>query len=78
MTTVTADLLSLWVIYDHPRDHPDNFVVRRQQVGPDGAIASTVFVLADSLEEARRFVPAGRVNIGRYEQDDPVIAEVWL
>lgn len=69
--------LRMFVIYDHPLDHPTKFVVREWMVGikatPNGEAN-----LADTLEEARAFVPPGLVNIGRNPSDEPQIAEVWV
>lgn len=71
----------LWVIYEHPKDYPGHYVVRRWQVlGPLCAPKTEIEghpVL--TLEEARGFVGKGTTCIGRDPyQDDPVIKEVWI
>lgn len=71
----TESGLSLWVIYDHPRDHPDWFVARRwENDRPTDEI-----VLACRLEQLRKtFARMGKVRIARDMHDDPAIVESWL
>ena len=76
---VGNDAISLYVIYDHPSDYPDHYVVREWRVPPGGPVqVNQDCWLAGSLELAREFVPGGHCNIGRQEEDDPKIAEVWI
>jgi hypothetical protein len=70
----SIDALDLFVVYDHPRDFPEKFVVRRWQ----GIVPTAEFALADSLEEARAKVPGDCVRIDRNPADDPAILETWL
>ena len=74
------EVLEMWVIYDHPTDMPDYFVVRRWTVFlADGKTEpERECCVANTIEQARQHVPQGKYNIGRYRQDDPKIAEVWL
>lgn len=74
-----SEPLSMVVIYDHPKDSPNGFVVRlwssfRGIVAPAKLLGSDL----PSVEAARELVPRGMVSIGRSDHDDPVIAEVWL
>ena len=72
----------LYVIYDHPRDCPNHWVVRRSFAGAKNGVAFTYFaavgIACQTLEEARATLPSGLYNLGRSEADDPVIAEVWI
>jgi hypothetical protein len=70
--------MSQWVIYDHPRDFPDKYVMRRWGVQAGQAVATDEMVLADTLEEIRRRVPPGLYRLERFKDDDPCIVEVWL
>ena len=63
-----------YVIYDHPRDYPGEFVVRRWELGKPRELLGS----ANTLQGARKLLPPGLVNLGRYEQDDPFIVEVWV
>lgn len=77
--TLTDDDLVMYTIYDHPKDHPEHFVVRAWIVRRDGNhYASSEARLADTLEEARRVVPADKVMTPRRPDDDPVIIETWI
>jgi len=68
-----------WAIYDHPKDYPDNFVARRWRLGDRGEpIPDQECHVANSLEEARRFIPAGLVRILPLPGEDPVIVEAWI
>ena len=67
-----------WTIYDHPRDYPEHFVVRKWEI-TDGHISPCPEkYLAATLPEARAHVPAGYYNLGRMDDDDPVIIETWI
>jgi hypothetical protein len=66
----------IWTIYDHPRDFPNHFVVRRwfgECPEPDPA-------LCDSLEAARILIgrSGGSLRLNRAPTDDPSIIESWL
>jgi hypothetical protein len=66
----------IWVIYDHPRDFPEYFVVRVAW----GLQMAPVAQLAVDLEGARRIAIDGGASycLGRAPDDDPVIAESWI
>jgi hypothetical protein len=71
-----------WVIYDHPKDYPDNFVVRHWtihlRIGNARLVPDQDCLLANSLEEARGLIPFGFVRTPPFLGDDPVIVEVWI
>ncbi len=73
-------MIRTYVIYDHPKDYPQHFVVRAWEVvcGVPVPIPSFDCLLANSLEEARSRLPEGLINIGREACDDPRIREVWV
>jgi hypothetical protein len=68
----------MYVVYDHPKDFPDYFVVRRHVVKNGEARASLACKYFDTLEQARLSVPDGRVCITRHPDDDPAILETWI
>ena len=71
--------LAVWVIYDHPVDHPEHYVLRRQDVIDGQVVPSKDCVLFTSLEGARAWCQnLGLTNVGRMAADEPQIAEVWL
>ena len=70
--------LHQYAIYNKPKDHPTKFVVRQWIIGPGTVNAGPMICLADTLEEARKSVPEGLVLLPRFDDDDPVIEEVWI
>ncbi len=73
-------ILRTWTIYDHPRDHPDEFVVREFHIyrGQD-PVAGPIIGRAMTLESARLLLPIeAEANLGRQPEDDPTIAETWI
>ena len=71
-------LLSMWVVTFNPADFPGKYVIRRNDIGRGAVLATDEFHVSDTLDEVREKVPAGCVMLPRYQQDDPVIVEVWL
>jgi len=73
--------LNVWVIYDHPRDYPNHFVVRKQVSRPGVIKIDKECHLTKTLGEARelvqRFQP-GVVCFDRHPTDDTFIVESWL
>lgn len=67
-----------WVIYDHPRDFPENWVVRSYEITAQSIRPAKFVQLFDSLAEARAALPTGLYNFGRSSVDPPVIVEVWI
>lgn len=76
--TTPEGALAVWVIYDHPSDHPDSFVLRPQFTARGGVQVSPLAWTADSIEALRAALPPGLVRMNRHPDDDPVIVEVWM
>lgn len=66
-----------WTIYDHPKDYPHHWAVRRWMIDDGKVIAFPVACLCDSLEEAREQIPVGTICFPREPEDDLVIVESW-
>lgn len=70
-----------YAIYDHPKDYPEDFVVRRWRI-VEGSLNpvpdETPFARATSLREARAAIPPGLVHLHRHPEDDPVLVETWV
>ena len=58
--------------------HLNAFVVRKWAIYPGKVEAGGVICEANSIEEARNSLPVGVVEMPVFEDDDPVIAEVWM
>jgi hypothetical protein len=70
--------LTLWVIYDHPTDHPDDIVARRHEVR-DGKSTPMEHRIGGDLVILREiFRRAGLTCIPRQEDDDVKILETWI
>ena len=71
-------MMELFVIYDHPKDYPGHFVVRRWFGTRWATIPTTDFAIADTLEAVRAEVPEGMCRIPHQESEDAVIVETWI
>jgi hypothetical protein len=74
--------LSVFTIYERPRDFPLSFVVREYVVGAAGEIvASEIVAVAETLSAARALLAKQRPDLARIPRladDDPVIVESWV
>jgi len=69
----------MYVVYDHPRDFPDDFVVTRWAIRHNGETCIDAARTAPTLEAAR--APLRRMGLARMPRDhddDPCIVEVSL
>jgi hypothetical protein len=77
--------MMMWTIYQHPKDFPDDYVMRATCVMGEGGhvpagtiVSSGIAWVAPTLEELREIVPPDKARLERTEHDDPAIAEVWV
>jgi hypothetical protein len=70
--------LAMFVVYRHPKDYPDKFVVRRWDIFHGKAIPTQWVRTAESLEQIREEIPPGLARILRDPTDDPSIVECWV
>ncbi len=77
-----VQMISFYVIYDHPADYPNDYVLRKQALvfvpGSRPVEVQDKACQVGTLEEMRAFVPRGAYLLGRHRHDDPVILEVWM
>lgn len=67
------------MIYDHPRDYPNHWVVRRQWAGRGRVHCDLRSYPFETLEGARKFVSDGnRIRWPAQPGDDPCIVECWF
>jgi hypothetical protein len=69
--------LPMWTVYRQPRDYPENYVARLFVTIPS-PVATHVAIVADTLEELRKALPAGLLRLERQPADEPQIVEVWI
>lgn len=72
--------ISMWTIYDHPRDFPNNYVAREWTVTAGKTVKTGNLMLASELEMLREvlLIQMNLHCISRSEGDDPVIVETWI
>lgn len=71
--------LHIFVIYDHPSDVPDFYVLRLQTIKGTTIFASPFACYSNDLETLRAPLAAhGLVRLARFPDDDPVIMETWF
>jgi hypothetical protein len=72
------DALTLWTVYERPKDFPESYVARMWEVTALGPQATQTLVEGD-LEFVRAAMRAmGLVKLLRADGDDPVILETWM
>jgi hypothetical protein len=71
---------SLYVVFDHPSDYPDEFVVRRTLVSSGVAVPdSELWARAPTLAAVRLFIPSThKYRLPPDASDDDTIAETWI
>lgn len=75
-----GELLTLYAIYESPRDYPGKIVARRWKIGYRATAEVTPIYVGDDFAEARAAVKAAGAgtNLGRFHDDDPVMREAWV
>lgn len=68
-------VLSIWSVYDHPKDFPDVFVARKWE----GTRPTADTITSEDLATLRRkLAERGLICLTRCPDDDPTILETWL
>lgn len=68
--------LTLWTVYDHPKDYPDGFIARMHEASGGPTNRTHTGTLKELREIFRR---AGLFRImARHPDDDAKIVETWL
>ena len=71
--------LVFWVIWDHPDDYPQGYLLRAQvYVAGKGQLVSNVAWHADDPEKLRAILPPGCVPFARADEDPPHLLETWM
>jgi hypothetical protein len=72
--------LFIYVVYDHPKDFPEQVVVRRHEITAAGTVPEKeIFFQADTLQEVKTVIRGlGLTSLGRDVNDDPVILESFI
>lgn len=71
------DRFPMWVVYEKPKDFPNECIARLWYTIPGVELTDTV--IKGELDDIRKHIEdRGFTCIGRRPDDDPVIKEVWL
>jgi hypothetical protein len=71
--------MSIWTVYDHPTDFPNNYVAREWIIENGKERPGTNIIIAPDIERLREVLRRGLFHpIPRSENDDPVIVESWI
>ena len=71
--------LIIYTIYDHPKDFPNHYVIKRDFIGTLVERDQNYLFMHRNLDECRKQMTALRLScVGRSEEDDPVILESWI
>jgi hypothetical protein len=70
-------LIKQFVIYQHPLDYPNGYVVREWHLSA-GKVLAGEGRTAQSLEDARKLIPADTRRIQGQDPHEPNIVEVWM
>lgn len=72
-------LLSMWTVYDHPRDYPEGYIARRWDIGKNTSLPTADVIRAKNLRTIRdKMTNMGLVKLMRSDGDDPTIVESWI
>jgi hypothetical protein len=76
---MSSESLSMWVVYDHPKDFPDGYIARRWEATRDGPVMTGDIMKATRLEPLRlALATEGLTQLPRSPSDDLKIVEIWL
>lgn len=76
---MSDDALQMWTVYDHPKDCPEHFVVRRFEIRAGAATATDEAYISKHLDLIREaLMKLGLHRLPRQPNDEPHIMETWL
>ena len=71
-------VLSIWTVYDHPTDFPNEFVARRWEVH-DKPVPTDDIITSNDVNLIRASLASrGLTCLAPSKDDDPNIVETWL
>jgi hypothetical protein len=77
---VPPGAIVFWVIWDHPADYPQGYLLRPQLVMPGerNHYTSKIAWYADDPEKLRTILPPGCFMFARQDGDPPHLLETWM
>jgi len=73
-------VLSMWTVYDHPSDYPNNYVARRFDIEARRVVPTSSVIITPDLGTLRDMLAfeLHLTCLARDENDDPKIIETWI
>lgn len=75
---VPKDAITFWVIWDHPVDYPQGYLLRAQFVIHGKRFVSKIAWHADDPEKLRAILPPGGWRFERRPGDPKHLLETWM
>ena len=76
---VKRGVLSMWTVYERPRDYACGFVARRFEITGKGPMPTQMTLKCLELEPIReKLARAGLIRLARNPEDERQIVETWL
>lgn len=75
-----VDLLYIYVIFDHPSDYPDHYLIKRDNVATGDVVRDPDYLfLAKTLDECQNeMIRLQLCPLPLSPDDDPVIIQTWI
>ena len=75
-----AGKLSIWTVYDHPKDYPRDFVARLHEADARRSRPTRHVLVANRIDTLRYVLcfDLGLTRLSRNTDDDAKIVETWL
>jgi hypothetical protein len=70
--------VTIWTIYDRPKDHPQGLIARMHLVAKGRSVASDWTIEGELAEIRDTLHMAGLVRLERDSKDDARIVESWV
>jgi len=79
MTDPSETVMSVWTLYDHPRDDPTCYVLRRFDIVRGSAESTDIVFRSTDIGWLRAVaIDMGLFRIDRSPGDEPQIVESWI
>ena len=71
--------LTIWTIYDKPKDYPHGFIARKFLASRDSLVPTQSIMICSNIEPIQQELEAnGFAKVSRDFADQPSIVESWL
>jgi len=76
-SALARGILSMWTVYDRPRDHPDGHIARRFEISGPEPMPTEDMVSGDLGQIRECMERCGLFCLTRNEIDHPSVVETW-